>query len=526
MARSGIDRGGTVSPASARCGLGVRGSCGWKSETRFEKGGVTMKKALLCVAMGVVVMSLVIGLAGVATAAPVGDLVFTDDFNGSDDQLLTDYDSNYNITSGGTATIQNGRLRVTATSANTESGVTSYTGLGNLLGGGSHGAGSFVAYTVKGSDAGQPNDFRADFCGGRLGGNVYSMTRWGGDGKGHSSGFYDSADGWKVGGSNQVVRGVDHDFVLVYVGGQTVHIFINGLYNTSFKDAVGVNDVGPSGSDTLRLGVYPGSVVTGTDEWAEFDSLAVGRNAFNEVGGGTAIKANRTLLYGDDFNRAESDTIGSVWSETQSSNDTTFDLGIVDNKVQAKLTANNNDWGDVRAILDLTDPSVLGRGLNVGEYVEFDLQRTGSGYGRIGINLPGSGQTYFDGNAGSNMLQNYANTFGTDQGAIEWDITPDMYNTTDGLKFGYFLGYAGSDFTIVHFYVNDDYAGSALYKSTTFNNVTFRAQIYHDYNAVNDTFTFDNLAIYGQSQGSAPISEPATLGLLGLALLGLRKRRS
>jgi hypothetical protein len=371
-----------------------RGSCGWKSETRFEKGGVTMKKSLLCVAMGVVVMSLVIGLAGVATAAPVGDLVFTDDFNGSDDQLLTDYDSNYNITSGGTATIQNGRLRVTATSANTESGVTSYTGLGNLLGGGSHGAGSFVASTVMGSDAGGSEGFLPDSCGVRIGGNVYSMTRYGGDGF-HRSGFYDDGDdGWKGGGSNQVVRGVDHDFVLVYVGGKTVHIFINGLYNTSFTDAGGPDNIGPSGSDTLQLRVQPGYEVTGTDEWAEFDNLAVGRNAFNEAGGGTAIKANRTLLYGDDFNRAESGTIGSAWSEAQGgSNGTKFDLGIVGNKVQAKLTAKGNDWGYVEATLNLTDLSVLGRGLNVGEYVEFDLQRTGSGYGRIGINLPGSGQT-------------------------------------------------------------------------------------------------------------------------------------
>jgi hypothetical protein len=64
-----------VSPASARCGLGVRGSCGWRSEARFEKGDLTMKKSWMCVAM-LAVAALVLG-AGIFTTAEAAPLTWT-----------------------------------------------------------------------------------------------------------------------------------------------------------------------------------------------------------------------------------------------------------------------------------------------------------------------------------------------------------------------------------------------------------------------------------------------------------------
>jgi hypothetical protein len=416
----------------------------------------------------------------------VADAVFTDNFNAAD-QSLAAYDSNYIITANATATITANKLRVLAVNGSTSSeGVTSYSGLGAVLGGTSHGEGSFLACDVKVGPG--PELSMAS-----LGGSVHHYLDFNYDIYNQRSAYYEddtSTAGWEVGGSTPITRGTERQFAIVYVGSATAHLFFNNTFNCSFTDVAGSdNDVGPSGNETLTLRTRH-TYSPDANNWVEFDNLVVGRNAFTGSGAGVAIKAGLSRLYSDNFDRANG-PIGDAW--TYQSGHGTCNIGIVNNAVEIEIATSDgsNPWG--AAYLDLTHSSVLGRGLAVGEYLEVYLKRN-QDYGGIGTKTPGT--TYFSQDAGNSApLRHHQDRFGSDQGSAWCVVSPAGYNTNAGVTLGYLLGYASGSFMIVHFYVNDNYAGTWLYNTgaTNLGSFSLAAQT----GTVGHSFTFDNLTVYG-----------------------------
>src|SRR5581483_9374255 len=138
---------------------------------------------------------------------------------------------------------------------------------------------------------------------------------------------------------------------------------------------------------------------------------------------------------------------------------------------------------------------VLGRGLKVGEYLQFNLNRandTGTiGSSAYGLN-DGSGS-----GAGNQVLQIYPNaTYGwTPVSYNAYNNGNPTYNwdsptTTLGLR----LFSANGTFATIDYYVNGQYSGSWLYKttSTTLDSFSFLAQS----SVTGSEFNFNNLAVY------------------------------
>ena len=95
---------------------------------------------------------------------------------------------------------------------------------------------------------------------------------------------------------------------------------------------------------------------------------------------------NLQLRHSDSFNRADSASIGSGWSTGHSAGGN-VDVQLRNGRVELTITqVDPGNWPIGYATLNLTDPSILGRGLRSGEYLQVDMERT-NGLGDAGLLL-------------------------------------------------------------------------------------------------------------------------------------------
>lgn len=399
-----------------------------------------------------------------ARGGQLGDPVFKDGFNAAN-QSLASYNANYTTGGGTAANLVNNKLRIASTADWGVRGVTGYTGLGALLGGGSHGPGSFTAVNVTAPTGN--NEVYAHL--------VWSDTTAYLTGVQNQSAYYSGS--WLYGGSTQIPRGTEAHYAIVFTGGTTEHLFVNKTFNVTFPR-------GASGSDSLRLAIKGDSVYN-----VDFDNLVVGRNPYNTTGSTAAIKAGLRLAHSDSFNRANSGSIGTAWTEDERSGRWT--IGITANVVEIKAAATPS-WDQCTATLALTNPAVLGRGLQVGEYVEIKVRMdTDSAMVSMGAAILGSPSIL---SRYTSKLRIYVDPFGTDTAAGWNDMGPGTFNASSYTTLGQRLDYADGNFAIVSYYIDGNYMASWLHNTaaTTLNTLVLRANS----GTANDTFRFDDLAVY------------------------------
>ncbi|MFC1806007.1 PEP-CTERM sorting domain-containing protein [Planctomycetota bacterium] len=448
--------------------------------------------------VGAIAMALAVIVAGVAHA----DTIYTESFN-APDQPLASYSSNYVVATGINADILNNRLRVSTNASYPNNSQTGVRTLSGLIG--TPGPGSLVKGNINQN---WPPNFNAFL---KLGGNIAYRA------SANRNAFWDSV--WNFAGSSQVTAGGNKQFAVLYVGGpgdsRTAHTFVQKQYNASFTDDLDFfgQQVGPVG-DQVQMHIQ--GPASNSAVWCEYDNLAVFGLSDNGPGAVAAAKAAANLGTGffDNFNRPDSATIGSAWSEVVAGG--AVDIGIVGNRVEIEIARvdSGSPWG--RAMLDLTHPSVLGRGLEVGEMIEWNMQRP-QNRGNLGFNLFGPNHAFTSTTSGLNVWQD---RYGTDQGSTWNRISPAALNHDPNqvLDMALRLDYADGEQMLVSYYAEGDYLGSWLYDTaaTTINSFGFMGQS----STVGDRFVFDDIRI-------SVIPEPVTLVMLagGLAALAARRRR-
>lgn len=428
------------------------------------------------------IASYVDGHVAAGTPITVTDPTFTDKFSGPD-QTLVNYNAKYLVDANSTAAIVSGKLRLTdpINGSWSQKGVKGLTGLNTTLGGSSFGPGSFIACRSK-LVSGSANAHGFVNLGGNLGYNGNNSTR---------SGYWSGS--WIMGGSSQVTYNTDRHVGVVYASSFT-HEFLDGQFNTTFP-------ISASGTDAFRLTLQTGS----TSDYAEYDNMVIGRNPYNSVGGATTMKAKLKLAYSDNFNRADSTTIGTGWTTNPG---TIWTIDISSNQMRIKGTTAPN-WSEGSATLDITNPAVLGRALKVGEYFEVDMKSTQgvnnssmcasfstSGFSTARVLIP---------TLTAATISTYIDSFGSDQGSSWNTMVPGTFNLSTGFRFGERLDYADGTFAITSFYINDNYVGSWLHNTTA----TTVDKIYCgcNTNISGDNFLYDNLSIYTKYQEEVKIQQ-------------------
>jgi hypothetical protein len=205
-----------------------------------------------------------------------------------------------------------------------------------------------------------------------------------------------------------------------------------------------------------------------------------------------AVKATLTQLFSENFNRPDGTDIGSAWSKHSHYgvvNDTLRDHHLL----MEIPDASKIPWGS--ATLDLKNSSVLGRGLNPGEYFEFTITRK-SERGMAGVELFGSDQLrQGTGQAPHSPLMVWNGItwvpFSIDENgkfvAYDWSMSHTL-----GVRFDS----ADGHFATFSYYLDGNYAGSWLVKTANkmLNTIGLVAQSETDNSAVD----FDNLTVFGR----------------------------
>jgi hypothetical protein len=205
-----------------------------------------------------------------------------------------------------------------------------------------------------------------------------------------------------------------------------------------------------------------------------------------------AIKAKLTPLFQENFDRADSTDLGIGWK--RSSHYGVVNEKLINHQLRFDIPEGNQiPWGS--ATLDLTNPAILGRGLNVGEYFEFTLRRL-SDWGMLGVEL-------FD----SDQLRQGSGEKGGPSPLQVWDgrtwipfSIDDKGNSVDfdwskphvlGVRMDSANGY----FDSFSYYIDGHYAGSWLIK--TGNKTLNRLGVYAQSGTSAAAFVFDDLKVYG-----------------------------
>jgi hypothetical protein len=208
-----------------------------------------------------------------------------------------------------------------------------------------------------------------------------------------------------------------------------------------------------------------------------------------------AIKKKLSLVFHDDFNRPDGADLGPGWSQSAH-------YGIV-NKVLKNghlefTIASGKDipWGSVT--LDLTNKSILGRPLNVGEYFEF-TQKRDSDQGALGVELFSSDQLRQGARetSGPSPMQAWNHKtwipFSIDSNG---NSLPFDWNKPHTI--GVQMTSADGSFATFSYYVDGNYAGSWLIK--TGNKTLAKIGVYGQSRTDNAAFEFSHLKVYGLSQ--------------------------
>jgi autotransporter-associated beta strand protein len=200
-----------------------------------------------------------------------------------------------------------------------------------------------------------------------------------------------------------------------------------------------------------------------------------------------AVMQGLHLAYASNFT-APGATLGSAWTTNTSGG--TMSVGITGGQVQIKtLNGSSIPYGQATLNLD----SVLGRGLKVGEYLQFTLNRLND-TGAIGLTAFGDNHGSGTG-SGSQTLNVFA---AGAWNAISYNAAGSgsvpTYNFDNTTTLGVKLVAATGESATVNYYVNGVFTGSWLYQTTatTLDTLSFFAQS----NTNNAAFDFNNLAVY------------------------------
>ena len=392
---------------------------------------------------------------------PVGaDIIYTDDFDAAD-QPLSSYSSDYQVASGINADILNNRLRVSTNASYPNYSQRGVRTLSGLIG--TPGPGSLLKGNINQN---WPPNFN---CFLKLGGNIAYRA------SANGNAFWDNV--WNYAGSSQVYAGGNNQFAVLYVGGpgdsRTAHTFVQKQYNASFTDDLDLygQQVGPTG-DQMHMHIQ--GPASNSSVWCEYDNLTAFKLSDNGPG-----------AVADDFNRPDTGDIGPAWSEFVANG--AVNIGIVRDRVEIARVDSGTPFG--RAMLDLTHADAIGRGLEVGEMIEWDMQRL-QNRGNLGFNLFGPNHAFTSTSSGLNV---WGDRYGTDQGSTWNRISPALLNHDPNavIEMALRLDHADGEQALVSFYAEGDYLGSWLYDTaaTTIDRFGFMGHS----STVGDTFVLDNI---------------------------------
>jgi hypothetical protein len=300
-----------------------------------------------------------------------------------------------------------------------------------------------------------------------------------------------------------------------YSGSAEVNSTINNVINTATADGMPLAFYWEVYSNELNSGVTtpPGgdgntSAVQGfylvkpdgtpATAWSTYRYLIAANDPTQATGG--AVERSLHLAYASNFS-APGATLGSAWTTNTSGG--AMSVGITNGQVQmTTVNAANTPVGQATLNID----SVLGRGLEVGEYLQFTLNRQNNA-GIIGLSAFGvnHGSAIAAGNQPLDVYPNVTGYGWTPMSYNGSNNTNPAYNwnspsTTLGLR----LTSANGDYATISYYVNGTYSGSWLYPTTATSLDSF--SLFSQSSTANAEFAFSNLAIYTSGTQASAIN--------------------
>lgn len=433
-------------------------------------------------------------IAAFAASAVRGDYSFTDNFD------RTSLGDNYTAVGTASGSIVDGKLHI----ASGTTWDTINTVPANVGGFGS--AGSFVSSNIYVSSDLPAATLTFDTTANP--GLLYRMQN-------HGVVSYKKSGGWVDLPGGTVTTGQTHEFTVVNVGGTTptTHVFVDKIHYGTGASA----DIGASDGAIKMMSKQNDSL-----GYTEFDNLVAFKNSNNSTGATTAIKNGLNKVYSQDFTGLSELPTGFT-----ATLGTGVSLGVSDGKINLGETA---DYSGADVTVDFTNTALAGRALKAGEYVEFSLARTTS-KGNIGCVTfgPAIGHDMAStayGEVGTGLKQSCVSADGVwlksaqmTPSSVSFDFNAE---NTLGIKVDYIN--STEQYAVLSYYMNGDYATSWLY-DTSGDGISGLTDIHLKcWGKSGSEFTFDNVAVY------TVVPEPATVTLLGTALLGLlayawRRRR-
>jgi hypothetical protein len=225
--------------------------------------------------------------------------------------------------------------------------------------------------------------------------------------------------------------------------------------------------------------------------WHRYRQLIIAGGA--ERSTASSIKAKLASIFNDDFARPDGTNIGPGWK--QSAHYGPIGGHLANHKLQLDIADGSTiQW--TSDTLDLKDPAILGRGLDVGEYFEVTMARDDH-HGHAGVEL-------FD----SDQLRQGANMPDDPSALHAWNGTtwvplsiddhgaPVAFDWNHPVTLGVRFDSADGHFATFSYYIDNQYAGSWLVR--TGNRTLDKIGVFAQSNHSGDRFTFSRLEVFGR----------------------------
>lgn len=206
-----------------------------------------------------------------------------------------------------------------------------------------------------------------------------------------------------------------------------------------------------------------------------------------------AIKSKLALVFTDGFKRANGTNLGTAWTEAAH-------YGVVNRRISHHHLrfeipdGHDIPWGS--ATLDLTDPAVLGHGLQPGDYFEIGMRRL-SREGSLGVELFDSDQLRVGGDLtpGVSPLKGWN---GITWALVSFDAhgEPVAFNWNKAHILGVRFDSADGYHAIFSYFVDGHYAGSWVIHTT--NKTLDKIGVYAQSKTPNAAVEFDGLKVYSK----------------------------
>ena len=209
-----------------------------------------------------------------------------------------------------------------------------------------------------------------------------------------------------------------------------------------------------------------------------------------------AIKSKLTLVFTDDFRRPDGTNLGAAWTEAAH-------YGVVNRRIThhrlrfeipdgKDIPWDSAPWGS--ASLDLADPTILGHGLQPGDYFEIRLRRL-SQQGMMGVELFDSDQLRVGGDLtpGASPLQAWN---GKTWVPVSFDVhgQPVAFDWNKTHTLGVRFDSADGSQATFSYYVDGHYAGQWIVK--TANKVLDKIGVYAQSKTPEAMVEFGDLKVY------------------------------